>query len=111
MTNPRPTPVQPPRTLSESHAPLESTCKPLWVLGPERRYRVTRNPKGPEQPSVDNRPAHRLGPVDGLRSGGSPPRQASSLRLFFEPEPRRCKRQGLALGKAAPSCFRRLARP
>ena len=35
--------------------------------------------KGPEQRSVDNCPAHRLGPVDGLRYGSSPPRQILSL--------------------------------
>ena len=35
--------------------------------------------KGTEQRSVDNCPAHRLGPVDGLRFGSSPPRQILSL--------------------------------
>ena len=33
-------PVQPPRTLSESHVSHEPPPTP-WVLGPERRYRVT----------------------------------------------------------------------
>ena len=78
-------PVQPPWTLDESHVSHE--------------------------PSVDNRPTHRLGPVDGLRFGGSPPRQVPLSRgLIAMTGSEKGKRQGL-LAQAAPSCFRRLARP
>ena len=44
---------------------------------------LTCRKKNQEQPSVDNCPAHRLGPVDGLRFDSSPPRQDPLSRAFF----------------------------
>ena len=68
----------------------------------------TRASTGQEQRSVDNCPAHRgQALMDGLRFGSSPPRQILSLGMT---DHKKGKRLGL-LAQAAPSCFRRLARP
>ena len=72
----------------------------------QRRYRVTRNLKGPDQPSVDNRPAHRLGPVDGLRFGGSPPRQDPLSRgLIAMTGSEKASAKALPLARLRPPAF------
>ena len=61
---------------------------------------------GYHEASVDNCPPTGGKPLmDGLRYGSSPPRQASFLKAFYERKGEKGKRQGLALGKAAPSCL------
>ena len=55
---------------------------------------------------MDNRPAHRLGPVDGLRSGGSPPRQDPLSRgLIAMTGSEKASAKALPLARLRPPAF------
>ena len=55
---------------------------------------------------MDNRPTHRLGPVDGLRFGGSPPRQDPLSRgLIAMTGSEKASAKALPLARLRPPAF------
>ena len=79
--------------------PHMSPPSPPWVLGPAQGKSSA---PWTTAPPTGDKPL-----MDGLRFGSSPPRQILSLGMT---DHKKGKRLGL-LAQAAPSCFRRLARP